>query len=188
MTKLVIGLRKTVFNATMRDARKAKGLTLQDLALLIYAEEMTDGIAHSSGSRFSNRLSTYETMRAVPPPDIAQEIADALEVKLDDIFPDLLREMPRAKTQWERVPMAEMQLPGAEFPELSHVLEVLNPRERHVVKERFGLNEDGEQKGLQQVGEELGVSRERVRQIEKHALTKIRQRMPKELRTELSSD
>ncbi len=49
----------------------------------------------------------------------------------------------------------------------------LGPRERQVLKMRFGL-EDGRDRTLGEIGEELGVSRERVRQIEAEALSKLR--------------
>ncbi len=59
--------------------------------------------------------------------------------------------------------------------EVQRVLEsVLTPRERLVLQLRFGLG-NGQAHPLEQVGRELGITRERVRQIEAGALAKLRQ-------------
>ena len=60
------------------------------------------------------------------------------------------------------------------LPELiKHELEVLNERERQVIVERYGLDGKPRRK-LRQIAEELGLTSERVRQVEKHALEKLR--------------
>jgi RNA polymerase primary sigma factor len=64
--------------------------------------------------------------------------------------------------------------------ELERVLQTLTPREQVVLKLRFGLGkgeadkETGPAYTLAEIGEELGMSRERVRQIEAEALAKLR--------------
>lgn len=57
--------------------------------------------------------------------------------------------------------------------ELEKILGTLRPRERDVLKLRFGLN-DGNKRTLEEIGQLFGVSRERVRQIETRALNKLR--------------
>ncbi len=59
---------------------------------------------------------------------------------------------------------------------LAEALESLDPRERRILQMRFGL-ERGEERTLTEVAAVMGVSRERIRQIEQAALAKLR-RMP----------
>jgi RNA polymerase primary sigma factor len=61
--------------------------------------------------------------------------------------------------------------------ELLEALEGLNERTRHVLEARFGLG-DREPATLEQVGTEIGVTRERVRQIETRALRELENRNP----------
>jgi RNA polymerase primary sigma factor len=56
---------------------------------------------------------------------------------------------------------------------MTDVLKNLTDRERKVLVLRFGL-EDGHQRTLEEVGQEFGVTRERIRQIEAKALRKLR--------------
>jgi RNA polymerase nonessential primary-like sigma factor len=58
---------------------------------------------------------------------------------------------------------------------LSALLAALNEREQEVLRRRFGLNLP-EPETLQVISENLGISRERVRQIEKGALKKLKKR------------
>jgi RNA polymerase primary sigma factor len=61
--------------------------------------------------------------------------------------------------------------------ELAGALEQLNPRMRRVLSLRFGLD-GGPPQTLEEVGSELGITRERVRQLETRALRELRLAAP----------
>jgi RNA polymerase sigma factor (sigma-70 family) len=79
-------------------------------------------------------------------------------------FGDLLAD-PLAEGEYERV------LEAIEIEELLALLAGLSERERTILRARYGL--DGEEQSLRDLAAALGVSAERVRQIERRALGKL---------------
>ncbi|MDA7816829.1 RNA polymerase sigma factor RpoD [Sulfurimonas sp.] len=58
--------------------------------------------------------------------------------------------------------------------QIETVLEQLNEREKAVIKLRFGIMDDESDRTLEEIGKELSVTRERVRQIESSAIKKLK--------------
>ena len=58
--------------------------------------------------------------------------------------------------------------------QIDDVLEQLNDREKAVIRMRFGLLDDESDRTLEEIGKELNVTRERVRQIESSAIKKLK--------------
>ena len=72
---------------------------------------------------------------------------------------------------------AESIMESVEQQIVRDVLESLPPRERLVLELRFGFHEDGEEHKLDVIGEKLGITRERARQLEQKALLRLRRRL-----------
>ena len=72
-------------------------------------------------------------------------------------------------------PIAEEYFKSTLFDEINHILEKINlsEKEKFVLFERFGF-EDNTPKTLEEIAKKMGITRERVRQIEAKALRKIR--------------
>jgi RNA polymerase primary sigma factor len=81
-------------------------------------------------------------------------------------FGELLAD-PRAEDAFDRVPSR------IEVQQLLHLLAGLSEREQMILHGRFGF--DGAEQTLRELAERLGVSAERVRQIEERALSRLRE-------------
>jgi RNA polymerase sigma factor (sigma-70 family) len=80
-------------------------------------------------------------------------------------FGELLED-PLAADAYERL------LDDSEIEQVRALMGSLNDRERMILRARYGL--DGREQSLRDLGEQIGVSGERVRQIEQRALGKLR--------------
>jgi RNA polymerase primary sigma factor len=81
---------------------------------------------------------------------------------LTDLIPDRENQGPE-----------QVVLDGSLKNEIERLLKRLSPREVNILRERFGL--DGrEPASLEEIGKRLRMTRERIRQIEKKALLRIR--------------
>ncbi|KAJ4915105.1 RNA polymerase sigma factor sigB [Raphanus sativus] len=97
-----------------------------------------------------------------PPRSLDQKIGINLNLKPSEVISD-----PEAETS-EDILMKQFMR-----QDLDKVLDSLGTREKQVIRWRFGM-EDGRMKTLQEIGETMGVSRERVRQIESSAFRKLK--------------
>jgi len=73
----------------------------------------------------------------------------------------------------DRADVEEEVVVGLGEDALRSAIEKLPDREKLVIKLRYGMNGDPDPKSLEQIGRELGLTRERVRQIETQALERL---------------
>jgi RNA polymerase primary sigma factor len=97
------------------------------------------------------------------PVHLERPVGDDSDAELGDFIED--EDMPPPYESVAQTLLAE---------DLSEILNRLTPREARILRLRYGL-QDGESRTLKEVGEMFGLSRERIRQLEKEALRKLRQ-------------
>lgn len=85
-----------------------------------------------------------------------------------------------AETRWaasrsrrRSSPTPEVRRFVADSIKINGLLDVLTFREKIIISQRFGLG-DGEPKTLEEIGKKLGITRERIRQLQNIALSKLR--------------
>ncbi|URD98029.1 RNA polymerase sigma factor [Musa troglodytarum] len=117
-------------------------------------------VAEATGLSMKRLAAVMLTPKA--PRSLDQKIGINQSLKASEVIAD-----PAAKTS-EDILMRQFMR-----DDLNKVLDTLNLREKQVVRWRFGL-EDGRMKTLQEIGELMGVSRERIRQIESCAFRKLK--------------
>ena len=96
------------------------------------------------------------------PVHLERPVGDESDAELGDFIEDIEAPAP-AET------VAQTML----TEEIGDILDQLTPREARILRLRYGL-QDGESRTLKEVGEMFGLSRERIRQLEKEALRKLR--------------
>jgi RNA polymerase primary sigma factor len=61
--------------------------------------------------------------------------------------------------------------------DLNSVLDILTPMERTIIRWRYGLDNEGDEMTLKEIGDHYRLSRERIRQLQEQALRKLRRRL-----------
>jgi len=139
---------------------KVKNVT-RELVRELGREPTTEEIAHQMGSSVEK---VGKALKLVQQPiSLETPVGEAGDSQLGDLIEDRSSDSPA-----ERVMTANLREVTGD------VLQTLSPREEKVIRLRFGLDAQGHERTLEEVGEDFNVTRERIRQIEVKALRKLR--------------
>ena len=98
----------------------------------------------------------------VEPLSLSEPLREDGDAELGDVVEDRLAESPFEAAAAALLPI-----------EIGHLLAPLDGREREIIRLRFGLDR-GEPRTLEEVGKHFNLTRERIRQIEARAMSKLR--------------
>src|SRR5258707_4024944 len=133
----------------------------RDLVRDLGREPTTEEIAHRMGTSVEKVNKALKLTQQ--PISLETPIGEAGDSQFGDLIEDKSTVSPS-----ERVITANLRdLAG-------NVLQTLSPREEKVIRLRFGLDTEGRERTLEEVGADFQVTRERIRQIEVKALRKLR--------------
>lgn len=118
-----------------------------------------------------NKFSTYASWAIMK--NFARTIPS--EFKHRDRFRTTTEELFLARQDDRLDPYIEETVQRRRQRELTKILNRLDEREQKIITARFGLGRGSEPLTLKEVGEEMGVTKERIRQLEARALTKLRE-------------
>ncbi|MCC7446849.1 MAG: sigma-70 family RNA polymerase sigma factor [Anaerolineae bacterium] len=132
----------------------------EELAQQIGREPNMDEIAQASNLTVEQVEATLLAVRE--PMRIDELVGDEEDRPREDLLADTESELPEEAASRELLSEA-----------ISYLLNTLPPREAEILSLRYGL-QDGESRSMAQIGEMMGYSRERIRQLQHDALNRLR--------------
>lgn len=142
----------------MRKVQKAARILKQELGREATSEEIAGRLGDKSAEDIDNIRVLLKS-----PVSLETPVGEEGDSSLEDFIEDEEEKSPED---------AVVSLIQKE--EVEELLKHLNEKEQKIIRLRFGL-EDGEVHTLEEVGESMGVTRERIRQIEERSMRKLRE-------------
>jgi RNA polymerase primary sigma factor len=135
--------------------------TSRELVRDLGREPTTEEIARRMDTSVEKVRKAFKLMQ--DPISLETPIGESGDSQLGDLIEDKSTESPAARVITSNL----REITG-------DVLQTLSPREERVIRLRFGLDNEGHERTLEEVGQNFNVTRERIRQIEAKALRKLR--------------
>ena len=147
------------------DAQQRLGRAVDAITLRLGRTPTEEELVEETGIN-SRKLKKVQKHKLALIASLDKEISSADNRKYIDLLAD-----ESIKTPFESAMLSAWE------ENMNSVLEILSPIERTIVRWRYGLDNDGEEMTLKEIGNHYNLSRERIRQIQEQALKKIRRKL-----------
>jgi len=147
------------------DAQQRVGRAMEAISLRLGRTPTQSELSKETGLD-RKKLEKIQRNRVAPVASLDKEVSGTDNRRYVDLLAD-----EKAKNPFESTMLAAWER------DMEAVLDVLTPMERTIIRWRFGLDSNGEEMTLKEIGDHYSLSRERIRQLQEQALKKLRRKL-----------
>lgn len=147
------------------DAQQRLGRAMEAISLRLGRAPTQAELTRETGLD-RKKIEKIQRNRVSPVASLDREVSGSDNRRYVDLLPD-----EKAKNPFESTMLAAWER------DMDSVLQVLTPMEQSIIRWRFGLDSNGEEMTLKEIGDHYRLSRERIRQLQEQALKKLRRKL-----------
>jgi RNA polymerase primary sigma factor len=147
------------------DAQQRLGRAMENITMRLGRTPTPEELTKETGLD-ARKLARVQKHKMASMASLDREVSGSDNRRYVDLLAD-----EGAKNPFEETLLAAWQR------DIENVLEILTPMERTIIRWRYGLDNEGEEMTLKEIGDHYRLSRERIRQLQEQALRKLRRRL-----------
>jgi RNA polymerase primary sigma factor len=147
------------------DAQQRLGRAMENITMRLGRAPTAEELTKETGLD-ARKLARVQKHKMASMASLDREVSGSDNRRYVDLLAD-----EGAKNPFEVTMLAAWQR------DIESVLEILTPMERTIIRWRYGLDNEGEEMTLKEIGDHYRLSRERIRQLQEQALRKLRRKL-----------
>jgi RNA polymerase primary sigma factor len=147
------------------DAQQRLGRAMENITMRLGRPPTAEELTKETGLD-ARKLARVQKHKMASMASLDREVSGSDSRRYVDLLAD-----EGAKNPFEETILAAWQR------DIESVLEILTPMERTIIRWRYGLDNEGEEMTLKEIGDHYRLSRERIRQLQEQALRKLRRKL-----------
>jgi RNA polymerase primary sigma factor len=147
------------------DAQQRLGRAMENITMRLGRAPTPEELTKETGLD-ARKLARVQRHKMASMTSLDREVSGTDNRRYVDLLAD-----EGSRTPFEQTLLASWQR------DIETVLDVLTPMERTIIRWRYGLDNEGEEMTLKEIGDHYRLSRERIRQLQEQALRKLRRKL-----------